>query len=111
MSVMAAFMVPHPPMIIPEVGRGSEEQIRETITAYERVADEVAALQPDTIIITSPHSVMYADYFHISPGNKATGSFRQFRAPGVRFSERYDTVLVGRICDLAEAENFPAGTL
>ena len=111
MSVMAAFMVPHPPMIIPEVGRGSEEQIRETITAYERVADEVAALKPDTIIITSPHSVMYADYFHISPSNKATGSFRQFRAPGVRFSERYDTVLVDRICDLAEAEDFPAGTL
>ncbi len=111
MSVMAAFMVPHPPMIIPEVGRGSEEQIRETITAYERVADEVAALKPDTIIITSPHSIMYADYFHISPGNKATGSFRQFRAPGVRFSERYDTALVDRICDLADAKDFPAGTL
>ncbi|MCR5006332.1 MAG: AmmeMemoRadiSam system protein A [Clostridiales bacterium] len=111
MSVMAAFMVPHPPMIVPEVGRGSEEQIRETITAYERVADEVAALKPDTIIITSPHSIMYADYFHISPGNKATGSFRQFRAPGVRFSERYDTALVDRICDLADAKDFPAGTL
>ncbi len=111
MSVMAAFMVPHPPMIVPEIGRGSEEQIRETITAYERVAEEVAALQPDTIIITSPHAVMYADYFHISPGKKATGSFRQFRAPGVRFAEQYDTALVDRICDLADAENFPAGTL
>ena len=111
MSVMAAFMVPHPPMIVPEIGRGSEKQIRETITAYERVAEEVAALQPDTIIITSPHAVMYADYFHISPGKKATGSFRQFRAPGVRFAEQYDTALVDRICDLADAENFPAGTL
>ncbi len=111
MSVMAAFMVPHPPMIVPEIGRGSEEQIRETVTAYERVAEEVAALQPDTIIITSPHAVMYADYFHISPGKKATGSFRQFRVPGVRFAEQYDTVLVDRICDLADAENFPAGTL
>ena len=35
MSILAAFMVPHPPMIIPEIGRGSEEQIRETIKAYE----------------------------------------------------------------------------
>ncbi len=111
MSVLAAFMVPHPPMIIPEVGRGSEKQILETTMAYERVADEVAALKPDTIIITSPHAVMYADYFHISPGRGATGSFRRFRAAGVRFSENYDTMLVKRLCELADTEEFPAGTL
>ena len=71
MPILAAFMVPHPPMIVPEVGRGSEEQILETTRAYERVADEIAALGPDTLIITSPHSIMYADYFHISPGSGA----------------------------------------
>ena len=41
MPVLAAFMVPHPPLIVPEVGRGSEEQICETTEAYERVAQEV----------------------------------------------------------------------
>ena len=111
MSVLAAFMVPHPPLIVPEVGKGDERQIAETASAYEQVAAEVAALKPDTLIVTSPHSVMYADYFHISPGSGAEGSFRQFRAPGVRFSERYDTELVKRICALADAERFPAGTL
>ena len=111
MSVLAAFMVPHPPMIVPEVGKGTEKQIRETTLAYTRAAGEAAALKPDTVIITSPHAVMYADYFHISPGRGAAGSFRQFRAPGVRFSEAYDTELVERLCELAEAEGFPAGTL
>ncbi len=111
MSVTAAFMVPHPPMIVPEVGKGSEAQIFETARAYERVAEEVAALNPDTIIITSPHSVMYADYFHISPGSGAKGSFKRFGAPGVRFSEEYDAELAARICALADAEGFPAGTL
>ena len=111
MPILAAFMVPHPPMIVPAVGQGSEAQILETTRAYEKVADEVAALKPDTILITSPHSVMYADYFHISPGKGAEGSFRRFRAPGVKFSERYDTELVDRLCELAEAEDLPAGTL
>ena len=111
MSVLAAFMVPHPPMIVPEVGRGSEEQILETTRAYEQVAREVAALTPDTLIVTSPHALMYADYFHISPGRSAKGSFSRFRAAGVRFSEQYDTELVDRICELADAEGFPAGTL
>ena len=111
MSVLAAFMVPHPPLIVPEVGKGEEEQIRETSQAYEQAAEELARLKPDTIVMTSPHSVMYADYFHISPGREAAGSFRRFGAGSVRFSERYDTDLVKRICNLAEAEGLPAGTL
>ena len=111
MSILAAFMVPHPPMIVPDIGEGSEKQVIDTIVAYERVADEVAALEPDTLIITSPHAVMYADYFHISPGKAAAGSFRQFRAPGVCFLEQYDTELVKRICILADEAGFPAGTL
>ncbi|MBR3552628.1 MAG: AmmeMemoRadiSam system protein A [Clostridia bacterium] len=111
MPILAGFMVPHPPLIVPAIGKGGEEQILETTRAYERVAEEIAALQPDTLIVTSPHAVMYADYFHISPGGKAEGSFRQFRAPGVRFAEQYDTELVNRICKLADAEHLPAGTL
>ena len=111
MSVLAGFMVPHPPMIVPEIGRGSEAQITETIRAYERVADEIASLAPETIIITSPHSIMYADYFHISPGRKAIGSFAAFRAPSVRFDEKYDKDLADEIARLADAEDFPAGTM
>ncbi|MBR3297300.1 MAG: AmmeMemoRadiSam system protein A [Firmicutes bacterium] len=111
MGILAAFMVPHPPMIIPEIGRGSEDQIQETVQAYERVAEEIAALAPETIMITSPHSIMYADYFHISPGKGAKGSFAQFRASSVKFAEDYDTELVERICGLAASEDFPAGTL
>ena len=97
MGIIAGFMVPHPPMIVPDIGRGGEAQIEETTKAYERVADEIAQLEPDTIVITSPHSIMYADYFHISPGSGASGSFAGFRAPGVRFDERYDEELVSRI--------------
>ena len=111
MSVAAAFMVPHPPMIVPDIGRGSEAQITETTRAYEQAADEIAALRPETIIITSPHSILYADYFHISPGAGATGSFARFGAGRVKFGVTYDTELVGEICRLADAREFPAGTL
>jgi len=37
MSIVAAFMLPHPPMIVPEVGRDSEKQISgSTATAGEK---------------------------------------------------------------------------
>ena len=96
-------------MIVPEIGRGSETKIAETIRSYEQVADEIAALKPDTILISSPHTVLYADYFHISPGSRAKGSFAQFRAPQVRFGEEYDEELAERICLEAAKEHFPAG--
>ena len=50
MPILAAFMVPHPPLIVPTVGRGGEEQIRKTTAAYEQAAREIAALKPETII-------------------------------------------------------------
>ena len=111
MSIEAAFMVPHPPMIVPEIGQGGEKQIEETIRAYEAVADEIAAIAPETIIITSPHSIMYSDYFHISPGSGAKGNFGQFRASSVKFEETYDEELRDKICELADADGFPAGIL
>ncbi len=111
MSIKAAFMVPHPPMIIPAVGKGSEKQIQKTIDSYEKAADEIAAIKPDVIIISSPHSIMYSDYFHISPGTHADGSFASFGAPQVSFSEEYDKVLVDEIQELAQKAGLSAGTM
>ena len=111
MAILAAFMVPHPPMIVPAVGRGSEKQIQKTIDAYEQVADEIAALAPETIIITSPHTVMYADYFHISPGRGAKGDFGRFRAAQVCFDEEYDRELVNELAGIARGQGFPAGVM
>ena len=111
MPILAAFMVPHPPLIVPAVGRGGEKEIEETTAAYEEAARQIAALKPETIVITSPHTVMYSDYFHISPGNGAKGSFSQFGAPQVRFDETYDTEFRNVLCGLAKEKDFPAGTL
>ncbi|MCR5104699.1 MAG: AmmeMemoRadiSam system protein A [Eubacterium sp.] len=109
MGLVAGFMVPHPPMIIPDVGRGSESKIQETIDSYEKVAKEIAAIEPDTIIITSPHSTMYSNYFHISPGKEAKGDFGDFRASGVKFEEEYDFELVNQIEEKTFDDGFPAG--
>nr|MCR5108789.1 AmmeMemoRadiSam system protein B [Lachnospiraceae bacterium] len=110
MSILAGFMVPHPPLAVSEVGRGEEKKIKETLDAYERVGREIAALSPETLIITSPHSIMYSDYFHISPGASARGDFSRFNASKVSFEVKYDTELVSQICKLCDSSSFPAGT-
>ena len=111
MSIIGALAVPHPPIILPEIGHGEEEKISATTKAYKEVMRRVVELKPDTIIITSPHSILYADYFHISPGESARGDMSQFRAPQVDLTIKYDTEFVKRLSDLASSENIPAGTL
>ena len=111
MSVKIAVMVPHPPLIIPEVGKGEEKAISSTISAYQEAARQVAACHPDTLVILSPHALMYADYFHLSPGASASGDLREFGAPQVRISAAYDTAFVRTLSALAEENGIPAGTL
>ncbi len=108
-GLLAAFIVPHPPLAVHEVGKGKENEIEPTLQAYRQVACEIAELKPDTIIVTSPHSILYADYFHISPGSGATGDFGQFGAGQVKLSVSYDEDLAHAIEDLAWKEGIPAG--
>ena len=110
MSITTAYIVPHPPLIVPEVGKGQEKTIQATIDSYHIIARQIAEIKPDTIIITSPHSIMYADYIHISPGKDARGSLKQFGAPATNHAE-YDTSLVDALCRLCDDADFPAGTL
>jgi len=107
MAIVAAYMVPHPPMIIPQIGRGNEKQVQKTIDAYVHVAKEIAELKPDTVLISSPHAVMYADYFHISPRDQAKGSFTAFGVPGVEIQACYDREFTDMVS--GEAERFSGG--
>lgn len=109
--LLAGYMVPHPPIAVPEIGRGEESKIQNTLDSFAAVAKDIAALKPETIILTSPHAVMYRDYFHISPGDGADGDFGMFRAGQVRFSVNYDWALAEAIAAEVDSAGFPAGTL
>lgn len=111
MALLGAFIVPHPPLIVPEVGKGDEKKVINTVNSYHEVARRIAALKPDTIILTSPHSIMYSDYFHISPGGTTRGDFGRFGAKRVSFEAEYDEQFVEALEAKAEREGLEAGTL
>lgn len=111
MSIVGSFIVPHPPLIVSEIGKGKEKQIQATLDSYEVVAKKIAALEPETIFITTPHSTIYSNYIHISPGAEATGNFANFRANNVSFKKQYDMEFVTELESLASKKNIMAGTL
>ena len=111
MSILGAVIVPHPPLIIPTVGRGQEQKVQTTINAYRTAAEQVAAWNPEVLIITSPHQIMYADYFHISPGRGATGDMSAFGAAQTKLRVEYDAPLRDEIIRCGEAVGLQVGTL
>ncbi len=111
MGILAAVMVPHPPLIVPEVGRGEEEKIKDTIRSFTKAAELIAGLKPETVLILSPHSAFYSDYFHISPGRSASGDLSKFGAHRVTFDVRYDSEFVLELEKMARIESIEAGTM
>lgn len=109
MAIAGAFVVPHPPLIFPEIGHGEQRRIQSTIDAYREAAKSIAAMRPETIVIISPHTTIYADYFHLSPGRRAAGNFAAFGCPEVKLTAEYDEELVREIEKTAGEEGIPAG--
>lgn len=111
MPIIASYIVPHPPLSVPEVGKGKEKEVTKTITALEEVAKEISDIQPDTIVFISPHAEAYTDYFPIADGEVGSGSFAKFGAPNVSFRVFYDRELVKEISIEAKENDIEAGTL
>ena len=109
--LLSAYIVPHPPIILEEIGQGEEEKIAATRDAYRNVAHKIAKERPDTILICSPHAPSYFDYISISSGKTAIGDFSQFRATQVKFNETYDEELIKLICQEVDKAGISAGTL
>ena len=111
MSIVKAYIMPHPPLAVPAVGRGKESKgIPDTLKAMEMAAKEITEIAPETIVYITPHGTVYSDYFHISPGEQAQGDLGRFGAPEITFKTQYDTELIEKISKIAENSSISAGT-
>ena len=111
MKILGAFMVPHPPLIVEEIGKDKIKQIEKTKNSYIEIAKEIGKLKPDTIIISSPHAPLYNDYFYLPNKEKAVGSFSNYGVSNVKFNQEYDVTLIEEIEKISKNRNFPCGRI
>ena len=97
MPLIAAFMVPHPLLAIPEIGKGKESQLAATVSSFEFISRKVASLAPEVIVWVSPHAESYADCFQLADGEVGVGSFAEYNASNVTFRMLYDKELTRSI--------------
>lgn len=109
--IIGAFISPHPPVLIPEVGRGEEKKAGATLDALRKAAKEIAKLKPSTIILTTPHGPVFQDFIHINVNHVLSGSMEAFGAPGVRLQFDNNIRLTGEIISMANTQGIPCGGL
>ncbi|HHU75475.1 MAG TPA: AmmeMemoRadiSam system protein A [Firmicutes bacterium] len=97
MGIIAAGVAPHPPIIIPEVGRGEEKKAVKTIKAMQIFAERLAKINGETIVFITPHGPMYRDALAILGETRLKGDFAGFYAPGVQLAAENDRELVRAI--------------
>ncbi|HQC36252.1 MAG TPA: AmmeMemoRadiSam system protein B, partial [Bacillota bacterium] len=103
-GILRAYVLPHPPIVLPEIGMGQEAEIAATGTAMKQAAKEIARLAPDTIILSSPHAPAYHDAFFISASKRDEGGMGRFGAPQLSQSLENDLDLINNISEKAERE-------
>lgn len=89
---MQGCICPHPPLLIPEVGRASLDRVEATVQAMRRLGELVG--EPETAIIISPHTNGFRDAHIVRSSRRLYGDFGRFRAPQVSFTYDNDLPLV-----------------
>lgn len=92
-DVLMCGLVPHPPLLIPDVGGRERERVSATDASMRRLAGEIADLAPDTLIIISPHAPAFSDALPVLYADSLSGSFARFGAPHIRLTYEYDKEL------------------
>lgn len=109
-GICAGFIMPHPPVLIPAVGKGREADAMPTLKACRLVASRIATLKPETIVFISPHAPLFGDYLFMYDAPVLTGTFARFGAHAVSISCQQDSGFVHALKALLSDAKIPAGT-
>src|SRR4030095_11822917 len=103
-SLVFTGIAPHPPIMVPEVGRDAIAEVRSSIDAMAELTERVIASGAETVVIISPHAPLEADAFIAYEGPQLYGDFANFRAATATIHAELDEELFNEITRAAGEE-------
>lgn len=110
-DVLGYYLMPHPPIIIPGIGKGEEEKISSTSYACNKIGEEIGKLKPETIVIITPHGTMFSDAIAILHGDRISGDLSQFGCNSMKTEAVIDREFNEKLSLNCHAEGIPAATV
>ncbi len=96
---------PHAPVLIREIGKEKVQAVQATEQALQKMARDLLASQPDTILFLTPHGNVFMDCITYLSGGHLEGNLAGFGQPDMRTSQVNDVRLVETIAELAAVHN------
>lgn len=99
-------IAPHPPIMVPEVGREAAGEVRSSIEAMQEFTRRLVASGAETVVLISPHAPLDASAFVAYEEPQLYGDFGNFRAPGTIVEAPLDEELLLAISRAARADDY-----
>ncbi len=90
-------IAPHPPIMVPEVGRESIAGVVDSIDAMAELTRRLIDSGAESVVLISPHAPLEADSFVAYEGPEVYGDFSNFHAPETYFAAKVDEELLAAI--------------
>ncbi|WP_414732617.1 AmmeMemoRadiSam system protein A [Acetobacterium carbinolicum] len=87
----------HPPVLIPEVGEGRENEAQKTIRGLRDLALKVAEVKPEIIVCITPHGNVFRDGVAVVYENQMKGDLRNFGHPEINLEKDCDMGLLDEL--------------
>ncbi|MBU0596773.1 AmmeMemoRadiSam system protein B [Patescibacteria group bacterium] len=78
MSLVFSAIVPHPPLLIPNIGKDEIEKIQKTKDSLLQLEQDLYIAKPQLIIIISPHGSVFSDAFSVNAHTNFYSDFAEF---------------------------------
>ena len=105
-SIVYGCIVPHPPVMVPAIGEGREQEVASSLHAMSQVAAAMKDKAPEVAFIISPHGIIHYDALGIATGKSSQGTLRHWGAL-VDYSFPNDQEAVKAVLEEAQAERLP----
>ena len=101
-------LTPHPPAIIPAVGKAATRKFEKTINALLSTILELRKNPPETFVVVSPHGDLLLDSFtiRIPQSENFTADFSEFSTPEIAQTYSRDRLLSAQIIEATNANGF-----
>ena len=110
-AIVFSGIAPHPPIMVPEVGREAISEVRGSIEAMAELTRRIIRSGAETVVIISPHAPLSPDAFVAYHAKQLRGDFANFRAPATTVEFPLDEELLAAITATAAAKNYEVPAL
>ena len=90
-------LMPHPPVLIREVGRGRENEASKTLDGIKKLTS--ALKKPDLLLVLSPHQPYAIGALFVNNANSYHGSFAMFGASNVKINANSSSEEIKELCN------------